>query len=153
MANDFFSGIMKGLSGFMPADDPQTKVFTATNELNELQQQEDCIYAKLGKRLFPSICNSAEHSDLVEELRVVSKKLEEAKEALKSAQAAETAAKQEQAQCVCPSCGSENPPGTKFCQGCGTKLGTAALICPACGAQNKAETRFCGECGAKLSEN
>jgi class 3 adenylate cyclase/tetratricopeptide (TPR) repeat protein len=50
----------------------------------------------------------------------------------------------------CPSCGTENRPGRKFCAECGVPL---ALACPACGAANEPGERFCGECGAALEEN
>ena len=29
----------------------------------------------------------------------------------------------------CPACGTENPPGNRFCGGCGARL---ALTCPGC---------------------
>jgi class 3 adenylate cyclase/tetratricopeptide (TPR) repeat protein len=49
---------------------------------------------------------------------------------------------------TCPSCGTENSPGRKFCGGCGAPL---ALTCPACGAANEPGMRFCGECGSPLT--
>ena len=49
---------------------------------------------------------------------------------------------------LCPSCGSENEPGRKFCGECGTAL---ALACPSCGAPNAPGVKFCGECGAALA--
>jgi class 3 adenylate cyclase/tetratricopeptide (TPR) repeat protein len=48
---------------------------------------------------------------------------------------------------TCPSCGSENEPGRKFCGECGVRL---AAICPSCGTANAAAARFCGECGTQL---
>jgi class 3 adenylate cyclase/tetratricopeptide (TPR) repeat protein len=48
---------------------------------------------------------------------------------------------------TCPSCGTENRPGRKFCSQCGHAL---ARTCAACGAPNDAEDRFCGECGSAL---
>jgi class 3 adenylate cyclase len=48
---------------------------------------------------------------------------------------------------VCPSCGTENEAGLKFCNGCGTSL---AAACPSCGAANRPGSRFCGGCGARL---
>src|SRR2546423_2991338 len=47
----------------------------------------------------------------------------------------------------CPSCGTENREGRKFCAECGSPL---AAACPACGAANEPGERFCGECGAAL---
>jgi len=48
----------------------------------------------------------------------------------------------------CPSCGTENRPGRKFCSRCGTPL---ALACPSCGAANEPDDAFCGECGTALA--
>jgi class 3 adenylate cyclase len=48
---------------------------------------------------------------------------------------------------TCPSCGTENRDGRKFCAECG---GSLARVCPACGAANEPGERFCGECGTRL---
>lgn len=48
----------------------------------------------------------------------------------------------------CPQCGFDNPPGTKFCGRCGSKLG---IPCPACGTPNPEHFTFCGTCGARLT--
>ena len=48
---------------------------------------------------------------------------------------------------TCPSCGTENREGRKFCSECGTPLATS---CPACGAANEPGEKFCGECGKAL---
>src|SRR5262245_42831761 len=50
---------------------------------------------------------------------------------------------------ACSNCGVENPPGARFCGGCGTPL---ARACPACGEANDAAMRFCNHCGAALDE-
>ena len=47
----------------------------------------------------------------------------------------------------CPTCGSDNPDGKKFCGDCGTALENRF---PQCGADNPANKKFCGECGAGL---
>ena len=49
---------------------------------------------------------------------------------------------------VCPSCGSANEPGRKFCGECGTGL---AVACTSCGTANPVGVKFCGECGSPLS--
>ena len=49
---------------------------------------------------------------------------------------------------TCPSCGTENREGRKFCSECGTSLASG---CPACGAANEPGEKFCGECGATLA--
>ena len=48
---------------------------------------------------------------------------------------------------TCPSCGTPNEPGRKFCGECGTKL---AAVCGACGTPNPPTARFCGECGTPI---
>ena len=48
----------------------------------------------------------------------------------------------------CPSCGTLNPTGTKFCGECGTRLASA---CATCGTPNTAGTKFCGECGTPMA--
>ena len=48
---------------------------------------------------------------------------------------------------TCPSCGTENREGRKFCSECGATL---ALVCPSCGATNEPREKFCGECGTAL---
>ena len=50
----------------------------------------------------------------------------------------------------CPSCGTANEAGRKFCGECGASL---ALACPACGAANAPGTKFCGECGTRLQSD
>jgi class 3 adenylate cyclase/tetratricopeptide (TPR) repeat protein len=48
---------------------------------------------------------------------------------------------------LCPSCGTENAAGKKFCGDCGTEL---AVPCGHCGGTNPPGNRFCGDCGASL---
>jgi class 3 adenylate cyclase len=50
---------------------------------------------------------------------------------------------------TCSSCGTQNPPGQKFCGECGAPL---AALCSSCGAQNPPEQKFCGECGSPLTD-
>ncbi|HLM31012.1 MAG TPA: adenylate/guanylate cyclase domain-containing protein [Solirubrobacterales bacterium] len=49
---------------------------------------------------------------------------------------------------TCPSCGTENPAGARFCMACGAGLATR---CAACGAENPPEAKFCIACGTELS--
>lgn len=52
----------------------------------------------------------------------------------------------------CPSCGTANRSGSKFCNQCGHNLtGVSKAACPACGAANPTENLFCDSCGAKLA--
>ena len=50
----------------------------------------------------------------------------------------------------CPRCQNENPPGSKFCLGCGTHLGTS---CHACGNSLPAGSGFCNRCGAPVTSD
>jgi class 3 adenylate cyclase/tetratricopeptide (TPR) repeat protein len=47
----------------------------------------------------------------------------------------------------CPTCGTENRPGAKFCTECGTTL---AAACPNCGTVNPPAAKFCSECATPL---
>ena len=46
----------------------------------------------------------------------------------------------------CPGCQAGNPPGSRFCDQCGTALPSQ---CAACGATLRPESRFCGSCGTR----
>ena len=48
----------------------------------------------------------------------------------------------------CPQCRQDNPPGAKFCSGCGGRL---EAVCPACGHANLPGSRFCNECGKPVA--
>jgi len=48
----------------------------------------------------------------------------------------------------CPTCGSFNDAGRKFCGECGTRL---AAVCTNCGTPNLGGTKFCGECGTPMA--
>src|SRR5512136_246634 len=51
----------------------------------------------------------------------------------------------------CPSCGTANRDGSRFCNECGTKLPTlTSSLCPACGTPNPPNSLFCEKCGARL---
>jgi class 3 adenylate cyclase/tetratricopeptide (TPR) repeat protein len=49
---------------------------------------------------------------------------------------------------ICSSCGTENPPGTKFCIECAARL---SVVCPSCGHANLPTAKFCGECATPLT--
>ena len=48
----------------------------------------------------------------------------------------------------CPQCRQDNPPGAKFCSGCGGRL---EVVCPGCGHANLPGSRFCNECGRPVA--
>lgn len=49
----------------------------------------------------------------------------------------------------CPSCGTPNPAGRRFCDACGAALPPS---CAACGAETAPGKSYCGACGAPLTE-
>ncbi len=52
----------------------------------------------------------------------------------------------------CPSCGTDLPQGSKFCTGCGTKIG-GEMPCPKCKADVPTGSKFCPNCGSKMTSN
>ncbi len=57
---------------------------------------------------------------------------------------------------LCPKCGKENLPTSKFCQHCGAPLAPppppkSSGLCPKCGTENPPTGKFCQECGASLA--
>jgi len=160
MADDLLSGLgglgglMKGLSGFMPQDDPQVKLMNAQSQVNDLKEQETAVYTEIGKLAYQQ--NPGAFPTQQSKLQLIQTNLADAQSALnqqsQDKQAADQAAHDATAALTCPSCGYQNPEGVKFCQECGTKLGPAKLVCPGCGQENPPGTRFCGGCGQKLGE-
>jgi len=51
------------------------------------------------------------------------------------------------ARMICSSCGTQNPPGAKFCTECASRL---AIACAACGTANSPTAKYCAECAAPL---
>ncbi len=53
---------------------------------------------------------------------------------------------------LCTHCQAQNPPGSKFCAGCGAALSPPhAAHCAQCGAAVALNARFCGACGAAVA--
>ncbi len=51
----------------------------------------------------------------------------------------------------CPSCGTANRDGSRFCNNCGHKLPSkTGIMCPMCGHTNPAENVYCDNCKARL---
>ncbi len=149
MANDVFSGLgglMKGLSGFMPQDDPDVQIMKLQSDVSDLKQQEQEIFTQIGRQALASQ-GAAAFGELADRLKLVQVNLTAAEQKVRALQATKEA---KQNAFTCPSCGHENPDGTKFCQECGARLGAGAkAICKSCGAELTSGTRFCGECGAR----
>ena len=49
---------------------------------------------------------------------------------------------------ICPSCGTENAVGARFCMECATPLGQ---VCPTCGTTSPPTAKFCPECATPLN--
>ena len=155
MANDLFGGLMKGISAFVPQDNPNMKLFQSQAEINDLQSREMEIYAEIGKKLYPSVSEQPEFSELITELKLIQKKLMTAKDDLQTAQNTKTEQEKKEQELIqsrtCPNCDTVNPEGVKFCQECGAQLNLSGKVkCPACGAEFAPGTKFCGECGKPL---
>lgn len=163
MANDLFGGLggaLGGLvgglakSGLVPQDTPEGKLLALQSELSDLQKQETEIFTEIGRQAYeqnPGLWPQADKLKLLQSnIASAQAKLNDIKAEQEAKEQAEKAAK---AASTCPSCGTENPEGVKFCQECGTKLGAAAKAhCTSCGAELAPGTRFCGECGARQPE-
>ncbi len=151
--SDLFGGLMKGLSGLMPQNDPKTQLMKLQTEINDLKKQENELYALIGRQAVESYGLEAFQENgeklrlLQNDIAVAEEKLEAEKRAQEEEKAAEQAARDAR---TCPSCGHENAEGTKFCQECGAKLGVSGKTCPSCGHNNPVGTKFCQECGSKL---
>jgi hypothetical protein len=142
-------GLMKGLSGFMPQDDPDVKLMMAGSEVSDLQKQETELYAQIGKQALAQ--GHMQFPELEKRLHLVQENLSAAQAKLQSAQAdkeeKDLARRAEEEARLCPDCNNMNPEGIKFCQECGTRLG--GQKCAGCGASLSPGIRFCGECGAE----
>jgi rubrerythrin len=120
-------GLVKGLSGFLPQDDPDVKIMNVQTELKELTEREEKVYTRLGRQVyagggdenFPDI--KAELDLLAGNRASAERRLQEAraeKEARERTAEAETPA----ATRFCSNCGTELVPGHRFCASCGTKI-------------------------------
>lgn len=160
MSKDIFGGLggglgelMKGLSGFMPQDDPNMQILNAQTEVNDLSKQEAELYSEIGKRAV-EVYGLEPFGELSGKLKLIKINLATAKSKLNSLQA-EKEAKEKELQAeqnarTCSSCGYENSEGTKFCSECGQKLQRVVKnLCVSCGIELAQGIRFCGECGAR----
>ena len=144
-------GLMKGLTNFMPQDDPKTQLLKLQTEVSDLKKQETDLYTEIGKKAVQQY-GLESFGDMADRMKLIRSNIAAAEAKLKDAQSAEEererAEKQARQGRTCPACGHENPEGTKFCQECGGKLG--GVKCPSCGADNGPGVKFCNECGTRL---
>lgn len=161
------NGLVKGLSSFMPQDDPDVKIFNAQNELRELAGKEEKAYARLGRQVYETDGGES-YPEIKAELDLLAANRQAAEERLKAAREEKAARERaeeeerarreaEEAAHSCPNCGACNPEGTNFCQECGTRLAqpvqqapAAKRFCPNCGTEVTAGQRFCSGCGTKI---
>lgn len=159
-------GLIKGVSGFLPQDDPDVKILNAQTELRELSKKEEKIFARLGRAVYDTD-GGENYPEIKSELEVLFNNRYAAEEHLQAAhdekilhekaEAEERARREAEEQTrSCPNCGTYNPEGTNFCQECGTRLvppaqaPAAKRFCPNCGAEVTAGYRFCSSCGTNV---
>ncbi len=161
-----FDGLVRGLANLAPQDDPDVKIFNAQNELKDITEKEEKIYAALGRKVFAENGREAYPDTALQlealaaskaeiEARVAQMKAE--KEAREKAEAeAEAAREAAEADRTCPNCGTVNAEGCKFCCDCGTKLPEKVearkRFCTECGAEIADGMKFCSGCGTRQPE-
>lgn len=52
---------------------------------------------------------------------------------------------------TCPSCGTSNSSGARFCANCGGSLAPPTIDCPSCHTTNPTSAKFCSSCGTSLA--
>ena len=134
MAN-LFGGLVKGLSSFLPQDDPDVKILNAQTELKDLTEKEDKIYARLGRKMYASGGGDS-YPETKAELDLLTANRKAAESRLQEAKAEKEA--REQAAAAAAAASEATPTTPRFCSNCGAEL-----------AQG---TRFCSSCGAKVAE-
>lgn len=143
-----FSGLIKGLSNFMPQDDPNVNLLKVQAEVSDWKKQETEILTEIGRQ---ALERGDQFPELESRLKLVQENMATSQARLRRVQeekeAQEEARRAEEKACTCLSCGSINPQGVRFCQECGFKLEPNS--CYKCGAALLSGARFCGECGAK----
>lgn len=146
-------GLVKGLTNFMPQDDPNTQLLKMQSEVSDLKKQETDLYTEIG-RLAVDKYGLEDFGEAADRMKLIQANMAAAESRLKEARSALEKKEQEEKEAlagrVCPQCGYENPEGTKFCQECGTRLGAAKTVCPSCGMENPPGVKFCQECGTRL---
>ena len=158
MANDLFGGLgnLGGLFGglaksVVPQDTPEGKLLRTQSDLSDLQKQESDILLEIGRKAYaqnPSAWPQNDKLRLIQSnIAAAETELDAAKREHEDAKAAKAA---EDAKGRCTECGAKNPDGIKFCQECGSRLGSPAkTFCTSCGCELASGTRFCGGCGAQ----
>ncbi len=147
-------GLMKGLSGLMPQDDPAVKLMNAQSEVGDLKKQEAELFCEIGRQAYSQNPSAWPQND---RLKLIQSNLADAQAKLQATQQEQQAAAKAREDlenaCRCPACDHINPEGVRFCQECGAKLGASGKAhCSGCGLDNPPGTRFCGGCGTKIGD-
>jgi NADH pyrophosphatase NudC (nudix superfamily) len=127
MAN-LLDGFVKGLSGFLPQDDPDVKKMNAQTALKELAEKEEKVYARLGRQVYAG-ANGTNYPEIKAELDLLTSHRQAAESRLQEAcrekeareRATEAGVPAATAR-FCSHCGAELTPGNHFCASCGTKI-------------------------------
>ena len=149
-------GLVKGISGILPQDDPDVKILNAQTELKELADKEEKTFGRFGRQVYETDGgeNYPEIKAELDRLAICRRETEERLQAARDEKTAlECAAAEEQTR-SCPNCGNVNPEGTNFCSACGTKLvvptpPAAKRFYSNCGNEIAAGYHFCSACGTK----
>lgn len=157
MANDLFGGLgglMKGLSSFMPQDDPNVKLMQAQTEIEDLKKQENELFAEIGRKAYAENPSAFPQNDRI---KLIQSNIVSAQAKLETSKSEQLEAKKAKEQAenarLCPNCDTLNPEGVRFCQECGSKVGLiTSAFCQGCGKENPPNTRFCGGCGMKIGD-
>ena len=79
-------GLMKGLSNFMPQDDPNTQLFNLQAEVTDLKKKENDLYTRLG-RAAEAQYGLDGFGELADQLRLVHSELAENQQKLNAVKA------------------------------------------------------------------
>jgi len=145
-------GLVKGLADIIPDQgNPELKAFKAQNELKDLAEKENGIFARLGKQVYAD--NGADkYPEIKAELDVLTASRREVEERIKAARDETEAKKAADDARRCSECGTENPENSAFCQNCGNRLAQPKRFCPQCGTEVPKGSGFCNECGTKIEQ-
>ena len=82
--SNIIDGLIKGVSGFLPQDDPDVKILTAQAELREFSEKEEKIFARLGRAVYDTDGGES-HPEIKTELEVLFNNRYAAEERLQAA--------------------------------------------------------------------
>ena len=132
----------------MTLNETKIKSEETAGKITEYEKAAFALYAELGQKMLELITADSEYAPLSDKIRETDGQLEELRRELSEL---EQSYKTQLTALTCFSCKMVNPEGSRFCEGCGAKLGEPPKeYCRACSTMNNPGQKFCGECGAKL---